>query len=90
MLTRMWILAFGLVLLGTPAEAVSCRADSCQKKERGDRDASGKELLPGLPVRDELEPSLRKRGEPPSGDEIDWRGREWRKRIATLRAISTQ
>jgi hypothetical protein len=112
MLPRMWILAFGIALLCTSAEAVPCRDDSCQKKESEDRDASSIELKPmragdrsygawrmlvkdpppGLSVKDELPSGLPKKDELPPGqrDELDWRGREWRKRVATLPAIPTQ
>jgi hypothetical protein len=41
---------------------------------------------PGLSVKDELPSGLPQRDELPPGhrDELDWRGREWRKQVATL------
>jgi hypothetical protein len=41
---------------------------------------------PGVSVKDELPSGLPKREELPPGDrdELDWRGREWRKQVATL------
>jgi hypothetical protein len=45
-----------------------------------------KDPPPGLSVKDELPSSLPKREELPAGDhdELDWRGREWRKQVAIL------
>jgi hypothetical protein len=79
MLHLIWILAFGLALVCTPAAAVPCRDDSCGKKE--DRDASSiqlkstqhrsygashilvDDLPPGLSTKDELPPRLIERDE---------------------------
>ena len=81
-----WILAFGLALLSGSAQAVPCSDDSCRKNEMRDRGAPSEVLLPGLNSERELSPELRKKEElpPDRRDEIDWRGHEWRKRIATL------
>ena len=93
-----WILAFGLALLIAPAQAVPCGDDSCTKKE--DREAGSIQLKPTQPrdrsyeasriLGDELAPGLRKKDELPPGLRDDGRGREWRKRIATLPVVPTQ
>jgi hypothetical protein len=92
-----WILAFGLAVLGTPAGAVPCGDDSCQKQE--DRDDSSIQLKPTQPLDrsydasrilgDELAPGLRKKDERPPGLRDDGRVREWRNRIAALPAVPT-
>ena len=105
MLHPMWILAFGLALLCTPAQAVPCR-DDCQKREN--RDDSSIQLKathdrsygashifvdglpPGLAKKAELPPGLAKKAEFRPGLRDDWRAHEWRKRIATLPAVPTQ
>lgn len=57
----------------------------------GDRSCGAWRMLvidppPGLSAKDELPSGLPKTDELPPGqrDELDWRGREWRKQVATL------
>ena len=93
-----WILAFGLALLGIPAGAVPCGNDSCQEHE--DRDDSSIQLKPAQSrdrsydgsrfLGDELSPGLRKKDDHPPGLRDDGRAHERRKRIATLPAVPTQ
>ena len=100
MLSPMWILAFGLVLVCTAARAVPCRDDSCGNREDQDRKASSIQLRPMQPgdrsydaspiLGDELAPGLRKKDELPPSFRDDGRAHEWRERIAIAPAVSAQ
>ena len=94
MLRLTWILAFGLVLLCSRAQAVPCHDESCQNQE--DRGDSSIQLnatqrggdLPGAPypLVDTLPPGVRKNDELPPSLRDDWRASE-RDRIAALPAL---
>ncbi len=96
MLRPKWILAFGLALLCTPAQAVPCLDDSCQKQ--ADRDDSSIQLNSperGVPLYDgaspilvdDLPPGRFESDELPPGLREDWRAHEWRDRISTRLAV---
>jgi hypothetical protein len=89
-----WILAFGLTLFYSRAQALPCHDGSCQKQEdRGDSSIQLKASQRGddlhgvpYPLVDTLPSGVRKKDELPPSLHDDWRASE-RNRTATLPAL---